>query len=103
MLVKVDVDEDGKISKLELAAFFLQTFGPYLLVIIGVFAPASETLKASIVSGGLAAAGVTKASELRRPKSKYLNFPQDEVIAFAPPKEESASFETPFTNDDSTF
>lgn len=103
MLVKIDVDEDGKVSKLELAAFFLQTFGPYLIIIIGVFAPASETLKASIVSGGLAAAGVTKASELRRPKSKYLNFPQDEIIAFAPPKEEAPSIdEAPF-NDDSTF
>ena len=96
MLIKVDVDENGKVSKIELAAFFIQTIGPYLLVLFGAVLPVSETLKASIVSGGLSAAGITKLSELKRPKSKYLNYNQNEIISFVPPKENDASVETPF-------
>lgn len=101
MLIKVDVDENGKVSRIELAAFFIQTIGPYLLVILGAILPVSETLKASIVSGGLSAAGITKLSELKRPKSKYLNYSQNEVIEFKPPQE-SAPGETPF-DDINTF
>ena len=66
MFKPLDANKDGEITKVELAAFIVNIFGPYALIITGLFAPVSETLKTALVSGGLAGSGLTKHTECRR-------------------------------------
>ena len=60
----LDIDNDGKISKPELVAFYIKLFAPYALIIIGIFAP--PNIQQLLVGGGLSGAGLTGAEEIRK-------------------------------------
>lgn len=68
---KIDKDGDGKLTKVEIAAFLVNLLGPYVLIIGGLIAPVTESLKQMIVGAGLGGVGMTRHSDCaKRVKEK---------------------------------
>lgn len=74
MIPKLDTNGDGKVSKVELAAFFVNLLGPWGLIITGLFAPINETLQTTLVSAGLMGSGMTRSGDCPKGKKEVSDY-----------------------------